>query len=270
MSGQRYISDSLKRKKQKIKKIKLYSIFGIGILLVVGLLYLLQLSAVQISEVNITGNMFVEKNEIEQKTQELLNKKIIGIIPLTNIFVFPKHELVESIIQNPAIASVKIRKDYFKTLSIEITEHEKKIIYCIDLEKTNCFYVNHDGFVYAQVSDLIIPEREIILFNEKEVKNITDIILDIETYTQVLLFIKNLARQEIKIKEIYLKADSTIEFVSRENTRLITSVFDEFEKDFANLIALFDQNILTKDSLQEVDYIDLRFGNKVFYKNKTN
>ncbi len=46
--------------------------------------------------------------------------------------------------------------------------------------------------------------------------------------------------------------------------------FDDFKKDFDNFMALFDKNILTKEQLSEVEYIDLRFGNKVFYKNKTN
>ena len=89
-------------------------------------------------------------------------------------------------------------------------------------------------------------------------------------YTNVLLFIKNTARYNIKIAEVHIKQDGITEFVTRDQTRLITSVFDKFEQGFANLIALFEKEVLRKEALNEVEYIDLRFGNKVFYKNKTN
>lgn len=270
MSNQRYISDSLKRKKQQIKKIKTYIIVALLILFVVAFVYVLRLPAISIQEIKINGNMFVETSEIEQKTNNILNKKILGLIPVRNIFIFPKRELIESLKQNPAIVSVDVRKKFFKTISIDIVEQEKEIIYCLNIERSDCYYVNKTGFIYAKVEDLIIPEQEIIIFNEKEIKNIKDNILDQKIYSDILLFVKNLARQEIKIKEVHIKQDSTIEFVSRTDTRIITSVFDEFEKDFAHLIALFDTNVLTKDQLPNIEYIDVRFGNKVFYKNKTN
>ncbi|MEY4440899.1 MAG: hypothetical protein RLY49_525 [Candidatus Parcubacteria bacterium] len=270
MSNQRYISDSLRKKKKKVKKIKIYLWAIFSFLCIVGFLYVLTIPAFQIQEVKVTGTMFVDKSEIEQKTNTLLDRKFLGFIPNRNIFLFSKHELEELLKQNPAIISAKIRKDFFHILTIDVKEHEKEMIYCTTLEKTECFYLNKDGFVYAPVKGFIIPEQEIIIYNEKEVKKLQDTFIQKEVYVDISLFVKNLARQEIKIKEVYIKADSTVEFVSWENTRFITSIFDEYKKDFANLIALFEKQAITKEQLQNIEYIDLRFGNKVFYKNKTN
>ena len=270
MSNQRYISDTLKKKKKKVIKIKIYLTVFFVILALTGLIFLSRLQSTLISNVQISGTLFVEQSEIEQKTNTILNKNFLWIIPLKNIFLFPKQTLVQSIKENPAVVSVKIKKNFPNTLIIEIVEQEKQVIYCTTPEKTECMYVNKDGFIYAQVKDIIIPEQEILIFNEKENKKIEEQILDQKKYEEIILFVKNLARQEIKIKEIYIRTDSTIDFISRTDTRLVTSMFDEFEKDFRNLVALFEQNILTKDQLSQVEYIDLRFGNKVFYKNKTN
>lgn len=270
MSNQRYISDTLRRKKQKIKKIKIYLIIFSVLLIVGAVIYFLRLPFIQISEIKINGNVFVEKQEIEQKANALLNKNLLWIIPNRNIFLFSKYELIESIKINPAIVSVKIRKDFFKTLSIEIQEQEKEMIYCTSIEKTECFYVNKNGFIYAKIDDIIIPEQEVIIYNEKGIKGLKDNLIEEKNYIDIVLFVRNLARQEIKIKEVYLKTDSTVEFISWDNTRFITSIFDEYKKDFANLIALFDQQVVLKEQLSNVEYIDLRFGNKVFYKNKTN
>jgi hypothetical protein len=270
MSNQRYISDSLRRKKQKVKKIKIYLWICAAVLLLAGFLYVLTIPAIQIKEVKINGTIFVDKSEIEQKTNALLDKKIFWFIPNRNIFIFSKHELEESLKKNPAVISAKIRKDLFHTLAIEVREHEKEMIYCTSIDKTDCYYINKEGFIYAAVKGIIIPEQEIIIYNEKETKKLQDILMQTDVYVDISLFVKNLARQEIKIKEVYIKSDSTVEFISWDNTRFITSIFDEYKKDFANLIALFDKQAITKEQLLTIEYIDLRFGNKVFYKNKTN
>jgi cell division septal protein FtsQ len=270
MSNQRYISDTLKRKKQKVIKVKIYIAIAALVLVLIGIIALLNMSAIQINQVKVTGNVFVDASEIEKKADTLLKKRIAWVIPRSNIFLFSKKELEQELKQNPAIVSVKIRKDFFKTLSIDIVEQEKQMLYCVSVEKTECYYVNGSGFVYAQVEDMIIPEQEIIIYTENQKKQLKDTIIEEKVYKDIVLFVKNLARQEVKIREVYIKSDGVIEFVNGDGTKLITSIFDEFSKDFANLIALFDQQVLTKEQLSQIDYIDLRFGNKVFYKNKTN
>jgi hypothetical protein len=144
------------------------------------------------------------------------------------------------------------------------------MIYCTSFEKTECFYINEKGFLYGKVEDIIIPEQEVIIYNLKETKKIKDTLLEESVYKDIVLFIKNNARHNIYIGEVYLQQDDVVEFVSRERMRIITSIYDEFEKDFANLVALLEQAVITPEQFSNIDYIDLRFGNKVFYKNRTN
>ena len=270
MSSQRYISDTLKRKKEKTKKIKIYIFIFLVCLCLGTLLYLVRLPAIQISNIKVSGTMFVSRQEVESTTQNILKSNILWVIPKSNIFIFSKQELQEQLTQNPAIVSAKIRKKLFNTISIEIQEKEKEIIYCTSFERLECYYVNTAGLIYVKVQDFIIPEQEIIVYSDQAPKKIQDIILEQEVYTNLILFIKNSARYDIKIGEIYLRADGVIELKTREQTILKVSIFDDFKKDFTNLIALFEQGILTKEQLPIIEYIDIRFGNKVFYKNKTN
>lgn len=270
MSNQKYISDSLRRKKQKIRKIKMYAYAGLFVIVCIVFIYIARLPAIQIQQVKVSGTIFVEKTEIEKKTQDILRTKSLFFIPKSNIFLFPKKQLEKSILQNPAIISAKIRKDFWNTLTIDITEQDKKMIYCSSVENNTCLYINEEGFIYAQVKDIIIPEQEVLVYTELGEKRIGEIILDKSVYINVLLFIKNTARYDIKIGKVYIKQDGIIEFVTRDDVRIITSVFDDFQKGFSHLIALFEKDVIHKDKFFEIEYIDLRFGNKVFYKNKTN
>jgi cell division septal protein FtsQ len=270
MSSQRYISDTLKQKKKKVKKIKVYVITFIVVLCLAGLIYFIRLPQIQISQVQISGNTFVETQEIKDKTDTLLNSFTLGFIPDRNIFLFSKKQLEKKLKENPAIVSTSIQKSYFDTLVITVTEQEKEMVYCASVERIDCLYINKTGFIYAKVEGLIIPEQEVIIYNEQGAKNIQDTILDETLYIDVVSFIKSAARYDVKIGEVYIKADGIIEFVTRDNTRIITSIYDDFEKDFEHFVALFDKAVLTKEQIPEIEYFDLRFGNKVFYKNKTN
>lgn len=270
MSNQRYISDALKQKKQKIKKIKFYTLLVGIVLCIAGIIYVIQMPFIQIANVQIFGNTFVNTEEINLKTEKILNSYTYWIFPNKNIFIFSKKELEKKLKENPAITKVIINKDFFNTLIINIEEEEKEMLYCVSETKEECFYVNGESFIYAKVDEYIIPEQEIIIYSEKEQKTIKSNILQEDVYKEMVLFVKNIARYDIKIKEIYIKKDDTIEFVSKRGARVIASQFDDFEKDFENMVALFEQNILSKEDLMTVEYIDLRFGNKVFYKNKTN
>jgi len=270
MAKQRYVSDTLKKKKKKVKKVKVYLFLLVCVLILAGILYLIQIPQIQIGEIKISGNSFVTTQEIQNRIDNESSAKILWFIPKSNIFLFSKNKVQNAIKENPAIIDVSIRKDYFQTLRVEIVEQEKEALYCNSLERTQCFYVNRDGFIYAKVEDFIIPEQEIILYREMDQRQIGQVVYEEELHESVMTFIKSTARYGITITNSYLKSDDVLEFKTLQGAILKTSKYDDFEKDFTNFEALFEQNVLTKESLSTIEYIDLRFGNKVFYKNKIN
>ncbi len=269
MSSQRYISDALKQKKKTVRKVKTYLVLLAVLLVLTGLVFLTRIPAIQISRVDITGNSFVPTDEIRGKTDSILRSKHLFVIPKSNFFIFSKRELVSRIKENPAVIDVRINKNMFDSIEISVTEQEKEAIYCNSFERSECFYINKEGYLYSKVGSDVALDQEIVMYLEGEQRKITEYVLDGSLYANVLGFIKASSRYGIPISNVYVKSDGVIEFNTQASARLITSRYDDLEKDFSNLIALFDQAVLTKEQLPGIDYIDLRFGNKVFYKNKT-
>ncbi len=269
MSNQRYISDTLKQKKKKVRKVKAYLILLACVLLLTGLVFLMRMQSIQITDVTIAGNSFVPTEEIEKKKDAVLGSYFLFVIPKSNIFIFPKGELISDIKENPAVINVSIDKKFLRGMSIAVTEQEKEAIYCNSLERTECFYINKDGYLYSKVEGGVALDQEIIIYLEGEQKKITEFVFDSALYSNVVSFIKASARYGMPVSSVYMKSDGQIEFNTQVSARFITSRYDDLEKDFANLIALFDKEVLTKEQLGGIDYIDLRFGNKVFYKNRT-
>lgn len=269
MSSQRYISDTLKQKKRMVRKVKVSLVMLAILLVLAGIVFLTRIASVQISTVNITGNSFVPTEEIQNKTDDILNSSYAFLIPKRNIFLFPKSSLISHIKENPAVTGVEINKDLFDTLTITITEQEKEAIYCNSFERTECFYINKDGYLYSKVGQDHPLDQEIVVYLEGGHKKLKETVLEGELYSNVISFIKSSSRYGIPIASVYVKSDGVMEFTTQSSVRLITSRFDELERGFANFIALFDQQVITKEQMSAIEYIDLRFGNKVFYKNKT-
>ncbi len=270
MSNQRYISDTLRQKKKKVKKLRLYILIFILLVIITGIIYSFRIPQVQITETKISGNSFVTTEEIQKKADSILNSNILWVIPVRNIFLFPNNRLESEIKENPAVIEATVKKDFFNKITIQIVEQEKEALYCNSFDRTTCFYINNEGFLYSQVSEYVVPEQEIIVYLENDYKNLKEFIFDKKLYFDMMTFIKSSARYGISIGSVYLKSDTVLEFHTRDGAILLTSRYDEFEKDFNNFIALFDQEVMTKEQLKDIQYIDLRFGNKVFYKNKTN
>ena len=269
MSNQRYVSDTLKKKKKTVRKIKAYLFLLACALAVTGVVFLLRLSAIQITEVTIEGNGFVSTQEIQDKTDRILGSSYLFVIPKSNVFLFSRGELASRIKENPAVIDVRIDKDLFHTLNISITEQEKEAIYCTSFDRSECYYINGDGYLYSRTPADLQLDQEIVVYLEGEQKKLRDTVLDTELYSNVMGFVKSSARYGLITANVYVRSNGVIEFNTQPGARLLVSRFDDFASGFSNLIALFDQNVIAKEQLAIIDYIDLRFGNKVFYKNRT-
>jgi cell division septal protein FtsQ len=270
MSRQKYVSDTLKIRKKKRTKIKVYIFSFLSILFISLCIYLINLPNIQIKNIDIQGTIFIEKENIEQIVRTQLSEKNFLILPKSNIFLFSKKELYDRLKQDPAIVDVKINKDYFKGIQIAITEQEKRALYCRDESYSDCFYVNTEGMMYSKVDEYVIAEQEIIIISENNNLQIKDTILDQSVYVGLMQFIRSIAQKNIQTAIVYIKNDGRIELKTRTGVLIINSKFDDFKKNFTNFVALFEQGILTEESFNTLEYVDLRFGNKVFYKNKTN
>ncbi len=269
MASQRYISDTLKQKKNKVKKIKIIIFIVCIALLAYGLITLTRLEKFQITTTTLIGNSFVSNEYIQDRVDQILDSSYLYVIPKSNIFLFPKGELISKLRENPALVDISVNKDFFNTLTIDIVEQEKEAIYCTSVENQECYFLNGDGYIYSNIPIPATLENEIVMYREGEQRAVKEFFTESELYNTMMAFIKSSARQGITIKSVFLKSDGVIEFMTESQTRIITSRYDDFEKGFSNLIALFDKEILRIEDISSIEYFDLRFGNKVYYKNKT-
>ena len=77
-------------------------------------------------------------------------------------------------------------------------------------------------------------------------------------------FVKLLSKENLAAGKIVIKDEGAYEIHLREKWQILLNDKNEPEQSFANLKLVLSQII--KEKTPQLEYIDLRLGNKVFYK----
>lgn len=268
----------LRRKKKKRYAI-LGSIITIILLIVGGLAYLAHRKEFRIVNVNLFGGVLVTEEEVQLKSLEYLGGSYFWLFPKNNAFIYSKSGLEDYLKENfKRIDNIDISLKNFQRMSIAITERKHFAIWCKglpirDSEENGCYFIdknstifapapNFSGDAYFKYYGLLTDENPI----GKEFVSSSTIFYQISDFKDSV--------KSIGLRPQYVVAKGNSEFVMKlsSDTDILFDIKQPLQKVFENLQVLISTDAFSKldKTNLPVEYIDLRFGNKLFYKLKAN
>jgi len=251
----------IKRARVKKRKIPVYKtkifweIIGLVIFLLI-LFYVFVFSSVfQVREVQILGNEKVASEEMLQLIYPKIEQRLI--FKTKSLFLINSQNIKNHILDNFfLIDKVNINKKLFHSLIIEIQEREHLAIVC----QEQCFKVDEKGIAFEPVNDLsgivVYLNKEILLGNQiispAHLKSIHLINSSFENNTDI-------GSERVTLLE------NVLEIMTDKNFKVIFSLDNNVEDQILNLDLVLKEKISQED-LVGLEYIDLRFGNKVYFK----
>ena len=180
------MTSEIKTKRKAKRKLKLLFFGGLSFCLILGLVYFLIFSPYfKIKNITVKGTEKISQDEILNLTNQVLSGSYLKIIPQNSLIFFPEQKLKELLKEKiPSIKEVKIIKKIPFSLTIEIKEREKVIVYCGEMK---CFYLDEDGFAFEEAPEI---------------------------YGGLNLTLKDNSKREVKIKEVAINKD-LISFLSQ-------------------------------------------------------
>lgn len=251
------INNYTQKKGRFISKIK-----QIFLLLIVGIAALWSffwLPYFRINEVEINDPL-VNKREVEEKLGLSLSSLNKLFLPKNNFFLFPSNVAQKAILES-GLGVADIEKKFPNKISVNFIEIKPKFLYC---EQKICFFVDKDGVPHETApffSDSPLPILEIDGAEAKLGKGLL-----VKSEANFLLeFQQEIKKFGLEIKKIEINKD--IKLTINDGWQLILILGEEKEpKSIAQkLFLIFERKI--KDS-SRLEYIDMRFPNKAFYKLK--
>ncbi len=264
-----HLQRRMMRKNKDISSVIIrYAIMIIALLLITLLIYFLFFSYYfRVKKINLVDAKEVSENQIKQSFDDFKKNRRFLIFPADNIFIMDKEKLKRKILDdNYYLEDLEIEKKLVDVIKIKLKE---KVISAAWVSGSNLYYIDNYGKICCEASIDGIVEREMPAIYDLENKETK---FNEEVVTQNFIgFLKELNEkfpQQIKVE---VKKYWVPSILSRE-------VHLETDTDFMVLLSvdrsvdaqLNDLNIVIqeqlKNNLNNVEYIDLRVENWVYYK----
>ena len=263
-------SRKLRRKRLILKAIVVGVIFTA---IFAGIVAFFRIPYLQVDKIEISGNNLINSDDLIKKIKTNLEGKYFGLFPKANIFLIPKDKILAELTEEfKRIKKISLDKKYFGVIAVKIEERSNAVLFC---EKEDCAYVDENGFVFEKAPYFsgavflkIIEQRNSDSGgNAKAIDKYlgTSLIAENE-FKKILEFAGLINKIGGGVSEVILKKENIYEFYTQEGWKIILNDKNEPQSAYLNLITALDSNI--KDKRPKLDYIDLRLGNKIYFKYK--
>lgn len=262
----------------------------LGVLLVIffgGTLYLCNSSFLRISDVIVHGSSVTQPDVLEQVVRREISGRYAFVVPRDNILFYPQVKLTQLVRRsNPALAAASVNLNAKRELVLEVTERAPDFLWCniIDEENKRCYFMDKNGVAYMespQFSDNVFIE---IIGRTKDdpLGKMTIAKEEFLALRQVVQIIPSLTKDTGLVNDSIYKVvslgggDYNIFFHHNtadggQNWHIIVNLKQQATDILAAFSTVVQSEIFKKDTNgteRGLDYIDLRFGKKIFYKFK--
>ncbi|MEQ1561491.1 MAG: hypothetical protein ABL899_02075 [Nitrospira sp.] len=272
------------RKKRKKKLIRLGVAFALLIFIVALLSYISHRKEIRISDVILSGGILVKESDIKEKSIEYISGSYFWLFPKNNAFIFPKTRLEDFLVQSfKRIDEINIKRKDFKTIVVNITERKPIATWCDKTQKTgttteegldlteHCYFIDQNSTIFAEAPFF---SGDAYFKYYGFVSTTTPIgmqyMASSTEFAKITEFIDLIKKLSVRPQYLVAKGNDEFSVVVSGGGEIYFDTKIPLEKVAENLGALLRTPELSTTTNRElpVEYIDLRYGNKLFYKLK--
>jgi len=263
--------NDLLRSSKKIKRKRLIKNFFLSLFIIIAIFSLLiaflNLPYFKIKKISLTGNKFIETGQVMDEVNSFLSQKKFFFLPEDNIIFASKEELAQRIFKKfPRIKNLSIKKSIFNGLSIEIEERQQEALLCNNKNPSQCAFIDKDGYVFES-SPYFSDNLYLKFFDNRnsssDLSSLGFQLLSADQFKKLIEFKNDLSQEKINILKISLEDEGVYRLSTDAGWLILINEKNDPQKTFDNLKLVLEK---IGDKKNILDYIDLRFGNKVYYK----
>ncbi len=249
-----------KRKEPLLKGSFFSALFLLASLSGFVLYFLFFYSFFQVNEITIEGAENLKKevlvNFIEDKIE--FNFLFLGS---KNILLFSSNRLRKEILNKTSIVrDVSVEKVFPSKLRLRFTERIPRAVWCNIRDTDFCSYVDREGIAFRRAQDIkkgfpvIVKEGNLSLGKK---------MIEPSHLERILFFVREAGNMGLETSYFSILDEKEVESYMKERWA-VRFTFEEIEREIENLRLVIRE--LSKEEIESLKYIDLRFGDRVYYK----
>jgi cell division septal protein FtsQ len=226
-----------------------------------------------INNVLISGNKDIKSEDILQISNEDIIKELFSIgswsVSTKSIILVNSSSIKQNILNKfPKIKEVLVTKKLFQTLNIEIKERNAVAIFCKEGQTPpkDCYFIDESGIIFEELKELqnkfvIIRKNDLsnesIFGNEAVEKKIIEAIIKIQKVLN--------DNYNVDIIDALITSPFRLNIKTAENWEIYLATDSDLNMQITKLDLLLKEEI-TQEARKTLQYIDLRFKDKAYYK----
>ena len=273
-----------RRQDDRRRRFRFYAVASIFLLvLLVGVTHW---KALQVQDINVEAGEYAKPNLVKDLAENILNEPVLGVISRKNILLLPRKDIYLKVRQiSSRIQKVDIDVVGLRSITIKITDRQPAAEVCnqpAGRSLQGCYFVDAAGFIFSRV-DEATTTSQIMYVSGLELQARTQL-LPPDDFQDLHAFVQALGDIDLETNLVYLKeyGDVAISVTDgrgdeQGSVDIRINRHDDLPQVLANLqtvienksfVASTPTNGETPETISpfSLEYIDMRFENKVFYK----
>ena len=271
------------RHKRRMARVRLRTILGVFfVVLFIGLIYLVRYPKLQIVTITVSGNQSTATSDIVSHIDQFLAGDYAYVIPHSNAFLYQKSKIIADLLSSfPRLRSVSVYRTSLTAIHVDVSEVHAIALWCgTDITTIDasvpCYFTDDAGKVVAPAPYYSgnVYSR---FFGSTLISSGEDPIghqfIAPVTFQNLIVFADHVNSSGFAIKGITIGPADEYDFVldlGENKTALLRfEAADDYTvlaENFAAAVSKTELAAEIKSDKTNLEYFDLRFANKVYYK----
>lgn len=252
------------RRKRRRTRLALVCAGGVVLLLaiIVGLSYL---PFLQVHAVEVSGTKTLATSTVAGFIEGQIAGHYLLVFPKRNIFIYPKRAIADGLLKRfPELRAADVHASNFHTIAAEVVEREPKSLWCAG---SDCYLMDQGGVVYAPAQD---SEGFVAYRGHAEGAGLPRQYLTPEKFESLFALVDAVSQkvQDSPVETVAVDAQDDAEATLSNGFVLKFALGDAGGDVFERFTLALTSQPFKDHALGDFSYLDLRFGDKLYYKLK--
>ena len=224
-----------------------------------------------IKNVQVSGTSFIASDDVVNLVKPLLEGNYVYLFARANALLYPKGQIIAAIkASSQRIDAVDVSRGDWQTLTVTLHERQPVAVWCgLDHSVANdCYVFDKHAWIFAPAPDFSGTAYVRWYGPMSSSTPITATFLDQATFDHLGGILQSLSTIGLEPFSVVV-GDRDVTVYLKNDAQLIFSKNDSADHITIVLNSLFNQKVFAASraaDFSNLSYIDMRFGNKVFYK----
>jgi len=240
-----------------------FSIFATIALVIFGVRTVTRLPAFTITTITAAGGSTIDERVVEAKVSAVLEGTYLKIIPRRFVYFYPAEEVKAAVASVDRIKNPRIERTDRHTLMVTYDEYYPDALWCTDTESNECLFLDDTGYAFGPAPHLTGGSL-LRFYTLQDTPERGKVALTSEDYAAIKNFVTELGKTGWYVATVEVDSVRDVFYTLAQGGELKATLNQSGQETLQYLLTLRQSAEFTHLAPGNFQYVDLRFGSKVF------